>query len=144
MCLRDRMLLSVYPAGWVSDRVGRKRVVVVGAVGSALGLIMMTQVFGALLILAVATFTAVFVGIMLAGSWALANELGTSGREGQHIGLVSVATISGAGTSKLLGPLVDLLNMVSTGLGYTVLMIIAGALFLLGALVLMRVKPVPI
>ena len=138
------MLLSVYPAGWVSDRVGRKRVVVVGAVGSALGLIMMTQVFGALLILAVATFTAVFVGIMLAGSWALANELGTSGREGQHIGLVSVATISGAGTSKLLGPLVDLLNMVSTGLGYTVLMIIAGALFLLGALVLMRVKPVPI
>ena len=27
------MLLSVYPAGWVSDRVGRKRVVVVGAVG---------------------------------------------------------------------------------------------------------------
>ena len=138
------MLLSVYPAGWVSDRVGRKRVVVVGAVGSALGLIMMTQVFGALLILAVATFTAVFVGIMLAGSWALANELGTSGREGQHIGLVSVATISGAGTSKLLGPLVDLLNMVSTGLGYTVLMIIAGALFLLGASVLMRVKPVPI
>ena len=138
------MLLSVYPAGWVSDRVGRKRVVVVGAVGSALGLIMMTQVFGALLILVVATFTAVFVGIMLAGSWALANELGTSGREGQHIGLVSVATISGAGTSKLLGPLVDLLNMVSTGLGYTVLMIIAGALFLLGASVLMRVKPVPI
>ena len=138
------MLLSVYPAGWVSDRVGRKRVVVVGAIGSALGLIMMTQVFGTLLILVVATFTAVFVGIMLAGNWALANELGTSGREGQHIGLVSVATISGAGTSKLLGPLVDLLNMLSTGLGYTVLMIIAGALFLLGALVLMRVKPVPI
>ena len=138
------MLLSVYPAGWVSDRVGRKRVVVVGAIGSALGLIMMTQVFGTLLILVVAAFTAVFVGIMLAGNWALANELGTSGREGQHIGLVSVATISGAGTSKLLGPLVDLLNMLSTGLGYTVLMIIAGALFLLGALVLMRVKPVPI
>jgi MFS family permease len=138
------MLLSVYPAGWVSDRVGRKRVVVIGAVGSALGLIMMTQVFGALLILIVATFTAVFVGIMLAGNWALANELGTSGREGQHIGLVSVATISGAGTSKLLGPLVDLLNMVSTGLGYTVLMIVAGALFLMGALVLIRVKPVSV
>ena len=136
------MLLSVYPAGWASDRLGRKRVVVVGAFGSALGLIMMTQVFGTLLILVVATFTAVFVGIMLAGNWALANELGPSGREGQHIGLVSVATISGAGTSKLLGPLVDLLNMVSTGLGYTVLMIIAGTLFLLGALVLMRVKPV--
>jgi MFS family permease len=138
------MLLSVYPAGWVSDRVGRKRVVVVGAIGSSLGLIMLTQVFGALLILVVATFTAVFVGIMLAGNWALANELGTSGREGQHIGLVSVATISGAGTSKLLGPLVDLLNLISTGLGYTVLMIIAGALFLLGALVLIRVKPASI
>ena len=136
------MLLSVYPAGWVSDRLGRKRVVVVGAVGSAFGLVMMTQVLGTLLILVVATFTAVFVGIMLAGNWALANELGPSGREGQHIGLVSVATIAGAGTSKLLGPLVDLLNMVSTGLGYTVLMIIAGALFLLGALVLIRVKPV--
>jgi len=103
---------------------------------------LMTQADGSIQVLVVATFTSVFVGIMLAGNWALANELGTSGREGQHIGLVSIATISGAATSKLLGPVVDLLNMASPGLGYTTLLIGAGVLFLLGVLVLVRVKPV--
>ena len=136
------MLLSVYPVGWVSDKVGRKPVVLIGAIGASLGLLIMTQADGAIQVLIVATFTSVFVGIMLAGNWALANELGTSGREGQHIGLVSVATISGAATSKLLGPVVDLLNIASPGLGYTTLLIGAGVLFLLGVLVLLRVKPV--
>ena len=137
------MLLSVYPAGWLSDKVGRRPVVLIGAIGASLGLLFMTQANGVTQVLMIATFTAVFVGIMLAGNWALANELGTSGREGQHIGLVSVATIAGAATSKFLGPVVDLLNIVSPGLGYTTLLIGAGVLFLLGVLVLLRVKAVP-
>ena len=66
---------------------------------------------------------------------------GAAGREGQHIGLVSLATIAGAATAKLMGPGVDLLNLASPGAGYTALLLGAALLFLLGALFLLPVRP---
>ena len=134
------VVLSVYPAGWLSDRIGRKPVVVIGAIVAALGLAAMTQAEGPIQVLFIASFTGAGVGVVLTASWALANELGTAGREGQHIGLVSLATIGGAATAKLMGPGVDLLNLASPGAGYTALLLGAALLFLLGASVLLPVK----
>jgi MFS family permease len=135
------VILSVYPAGWLSDRIGHKPVVLMGAVVAAIGLAVMTQAVGLMQVLIIASFTGAAVGVVLTANWALANELGTAGREGQHIGLVSLATIGGAATAKLMGPGVDLLNLASPGAGYTALLLGAGLLFLLGALVLLPVKP---
>jgi MFS family permease len=135
------VVLSVYPAGWLSDRIGHKRVVLMGSIGAALGLAAMTQAVGPNQVLIVASLTGAAVGVVLTANWALANELGTAGREGQHIGLVSLATIGGAATAKLMGPGVDLLNLASPGAGYTALLLGAALLFLLGALVLLLVKP---
>ena len=135
------VMLSVYPAGWLSDRIGHKPVVLMGAIGAALGLAAMTQAVGLNQVLIVASFTGAGVGVVLTANWALANELGAAGREGQHIGLVSLATIGGAATAKLMGPGVDLLNLASPGAGYTALLLGAGLLFLLGALFLLPVRP---
>ena len=135
------VMLSVYPAGWLSDRIGHKPVVLMGAIGAALGLAAMTQAVGLNQVLIVATFTGAGVGVVLTANWALANELGAAGREGQHIGLVSLATIGGAATAKLMGPGVDLLNLGSPGAGYSALLLGAGLLFLLGALFLLPVRP---
>ena len=132
--------LSVYPAGWLSDRVGRKPVVMAGAIVSAIGTLWMLTAGTATEALVIATIVGFSVGTLLSSNWALANDLGTSGREALHMGVVNLATIGGAAVAKLLGPGVDLLNRASPSSGYSALLIGCAALFLLGAVLLMPVK----
>ena len=134
------LALSIYPAGWLSDRIGRKPVVVAGAIGAAISTVAMVRADSPLETLVIASVIAAFVGVVLSASWALANELGPIGREGQHIGLVSVATLGGAASAKVLGPGVDLLNLAAPGAGYTALLAGSGLFLLLGALLLIPVK----
>ena len=75
------------------------------------------------------------MGALLSASWALANDLGTEGREAQHMSMVTIATVGGAAVAKIVGPLVDL-----PGYGYSGLLISCAALFLFGALLLMPLK----
>lgn len=132
--------LSVYPAGWLSDRVGRKPVVMAGAIVSAIGTLWMLTAGTATEALVIATIVGFSVGTLLSSNWALANDLGTSGREALHMGVVNLSTIGGAAVAKLLGPGVDLLNRASPSSGYSALLIGCAALFLLGAVLLMPVK----
>ena len=140
LAIGGALALSIYPAGWASDRVGRKPVVLAGAVGAAIGAIAMLWADSTLEVLTIATIMGASVGVLLSASWALANDLGTVGREAQHMSMVTIATVSGAAVAKIVGPLVDLLNQASPGWGYSGLLISCAALFLLGALLLMPLK----
>jgi hypothetical protein len=71
----------------------------------------------------------------------MANELGTEGREGQHMGIVNLATIGGAASAKVLGPGVDLLNLASPALGYSGLLIGCAVVFIVGALLILPINP---
>ena len=140
LAIGGALALTVYPAGWLSDRIGRKPVVLAGAIGAAVGTVGMLSADGAGEVLIIATVIGASVGVLLSASWALANELGTVGREAQHMSIVTIATVSGAALAKMLGPGVDLLNQASSGLGYSGLLIACAVLFLLGALLLMPLK----
>lgn len=134
------LVLSVYPAGWLSDQIGRKPVVITGAIGAAFGSIAILYTNNPAEVVAVASIIGASVGVVLSANWALANELGTTGREGQHMGIVNLATVGGAASAKILGPGVDLLNLAAPGLGYSALLMGSGAAFLLGALFLIPLK----
>ena len=129
------LALSVYPAGWLSDRVGRKPVVLAGAAGAAIGAIAMLYAGGIFGVVIIASLIGASVGVVLSASWALANDLGTEGREAQHMSMVTIATVGGAAVAKVIGPLVDL-----PGYGYSGLLISCAVLFLFGALLLMPLK----
>lgn len=132
------LALSVYPAGWLSDRVGRKPVIISGAVGAAIGTVWIFWADNTFEVVAIASVIGLCIGPVLSASWALANELAIPGREGKHIAIVNLATIGGAAFSKTLGPMVDLSNkMVSTGAGYAALLVIGASLFILGSLLLL-------
>ncbi len=132
------LALSVYPAGWLSDRVGRKPVIICGAIGAAAGTIGIFWAHNTIQVVAISSVIGLCIGPVLSASWALANELALPGREGRHMAIVNLATIGGAAFSKTLGPLVDLSNkLVSTGAGYAGLLVIGAALFILGSILLL-------
>ncbi|MDA1127650.1 MAG: MFS transporter [Chloroflexi bacterium] len=128
-------------SGWVSDRVGRKPVVMVGAIGSALASLWMLTANDSTEVLIIASVLGASIGTLMSANWALANELADEGQAGLHIGIVNLATIGGAAVAKLLGPGIDALNRINgDDFGYQMLISGSAGLFVIGALLLMPLK----
>ena len=140
LAIGGALAVAVYIAGWASDRVGRKPVVLVAAAGAALSTLWMLTAGPATEVLIIGSVIGASVGALASANWAMANELGSRQNAGLHIGIVNMATIGGAAVAKLLGPAIDFLNRVSTNLGYEVLIASCAGMFVAGALILVPVK----
>jgi MFS family permease len=117
--------------------------IIVGAVGAALGSLWMLTANDATQVLIIASVIGASVGVLLSANWALANELADDNQAGLHIGIVNLATIAGAALAKLLGPGIDALNQIpgrADDFGYQVLIGGAAGLFILGAVLIMPLK----
>ena len=132
--------VGAYLAGWFSDRIGRKPVILAGSAGATISTIAILWAGSVTEVLVIATFIGFSVGTLLSSNWALANEMGTAGKEALHMGVVNLATIAGAASAKLLGPGVDLLNRASPASGYSALLIGCAIFFVLGGILLLPVK----
>ena len=136
------LAVAVYVAGRVSDRVGRKPVVIAGAAAGAVSTAWLLTTDTTTGLLITASVIGVSSGAMLSASWALANEMGDEQRAGTHIGIVNLSTIGGAAIPRLFGPGIDLLNHTAEDFGYKALIGGCAALFVAGAVTLLPVKAV--
>ncbi len=135
------LAIAVYIAGRVSDRLGRKPVVIAGATAGAISTSWLLLADSTAGLLITASIVGASSGTLLSASWALANEMADEQHAGAHMGIVNLSTIGGAALPRLFGPAIDLLNHTSEDLGYRTLIAGCAALFVAGALAILPVNP---
>ena len=131
--------------GWLTDRFGARRVLVLASILCALGSILLA---GARDLAALTMYAGVLgagIGFYLTANWALASRLAPRAEAGKFLGLTNLATAGASALSKLGGIPIDLANNAYPGrfLGYTGLFLVGGACALLSLLLLAKVNDRP-
>jgi MFS family permease len=134
--------LTVYFAGWLSDRVGRKALVYLsGAMMTIVCMIFIFfQTFEASLV--AAAFFGLGYGAYTSVDWALATDvLPPTDEAGKNMGIWSAAGIIPQVIGVVLGgSLIYVLQSAPGHLGYTALFAVTTAFFLLGTVLIRQVK----
>lgn len=135
------MLAMVYPAGRLSDRLGRRPIGIASAILSAIGILIIVLYQSYSSILIAAGILGVAVGAFSSTNWALATDLVAKGEEARYLALANVATAGGAALARLIGPIIDFFEKQSAGLGYQVMLVACMIFFVFGGLLLLKIKP---
>jgi MFS family permease len=137
------MLLVVWPAGYLSDRIGRRSLIVVSGLLGALGIgiIALSQEYNT--VLWAAGIIGVAMGIFNSSNWALATDFAPRGEEARYLGVANMATAGGAVLARLIGPGIDFFNRRSPLSGYTFMLLMCLGYFVIGAVLVFKIKRVP-
>jgi len=131
-------------AGWLSDRIGHKRVVALAGFIAALGTLITIVAPDLALIYGGGCIFGAAVGMFYTSNWALGTQLVPPKQAARYLGISNLAGAgAGAVGAYIGGPIADLFTArfpESPGLGYVLLFAIFAALFLLSILALTRVK----
>ncbi len=135
------MLAVVYPAGRLSDKVGRRPIAIASGLLGAIGiaLIFLFQ-HSYILIILYGGLLGIAFGAFMSTNWALATDLVAKGEEARYLGLTNLATAGGAALARLIGPMIDFFNGYRPGLGYEVMLLACFIYFLVGSALLMKIK----
>ncbi len=135
------MLVVVYPAGRLSDKIGRQPIAVSSGLLGALGiaLIFLFQ-HSYIVIMLGGGLVGISFGAFMSTNWALAIDLVPKGEEARYLGLTNIATAGGAALARLIGPLIDFFNASSPNLGYSVMLLACFIYFIIGSVLLLKVK----
>jgi len=136
------LLATAYPAGRISDRVGRKPIVMASGILGALGVLALFLSQNYVQIMLCGAILGIANGALLSASWALATDLAVKGEEAKYLGLTNLAMAGGSALARLVGPLIDFFNGISEGAGYQVMLLVCFVCFIAGGLLVMKVKHV--
>ncbi|MFC2062691.1 MFS transporter [Chloroflexota bacterium] len=134
-------LVVAYPAGRLSDRIGRRPIVIASGL---LGALWMVFIFifqhNYPLVMLFGSLVGVSFGAFMSTNWALATDLIARGEEARYLGLANMANAGGAALARLIGPVIDFFNASSPGMGYSVMLLACFLYFVAGSLLLFKVK----
>ncbi|MBA7474936.1 hypothetical protein ES707_10298 [subsurface metagenome] len=134
------MGVTVYPTGRLSDRVGRKPIVVASCLIGAVGIMILFFSHSHTSILLCGGIMGISFGAFMSTNWAMATDLVAKGEEARYLGLTNIATAGGAALARLIGPMIDFFNTYSPGMGYQVMLLTCFIYLIAGALLVMKVK----
>ncbi|MFC1918019.1 MFS transporter [Chloroflexota bacterium] len=136
------MLVIAWPAGYLSDRIGRKPLNIIASLLGAAGvlIIFLSPTYAATLW--AAGVIGIAIGAFNSTNWALATDLLPQNEKARFLGLTNLATAGGAALARLIGPLIDFFNRYDGTLGYQVMLMASMLYFIIGAILITRVgKP---
>jgi MFS family permease len=134
------LTLLVFPAGWLSDRVGRWSMNVAAGGLAALGIFLLILARSVLAVYLFGGLIGMATGVFLSVNWALATDMIPQDEGGKYLGFSNLATAGAGAASRLGGPLIDGVNALLPGrfLGYPVTFGLASLATLAGAFMLLR------
>jgi Na+/melibiose symporter-like transporter len=132
--------LIVYPAGALSDRWGRKPLVIVSGILGAIGTLALLGASALTHVLMAGTIIGIGIGIFLSANWAWGADLIPADAGGRLLGVSNLATAGAGVLVGVSGGLLDSFNAQSPNLGYTILFQTAALCYVLGTLVVMGVR----
>lgn len=130
----------VYPAGVLSDRFGRKPLLVISGVAGAAGSLLMLLGTTYAQLIAFGGLLGLTIGIYLSVNWALATDLIPEEEAGRYLGISNLATAGAGVVAGVGGPLLDYFNAQVPFRGYMVVFGLAAACYLLGTALLAKVR----
>jgi len=135
------LLLAIYPAGLLSDKVGRKALSIASAFTGAIGvgLIILFKDYTAALV--AAGIIGLGIGGFSSANWALATELIAPHEEAKYLGITNMATAAAGALASLIGPVIDYFNRQGENLGYSIMLVACLLYLLIGGLLLLRIRP---
>jgi len=134
------LLISVYPAGYFSDKLGRQPLIILSGITGVIGIltIYFSPTYAGVIICA--ALLGISTGTFLSTNWALATDLAIRGEEARYLGLTNLATAGAGALSRLTGPLIDFFNNRQANSGYAIMLIICIVYFIAGSTLVMLIK----
>ena len=134
------IVVVVYPAGALSDRIGRKWLIVASGILGAIGALMLMTATTLTMVLIDGALIGVSIGIFLSVNWAWATDLIPAEESGRFLGISNLATAGSGVLAGVGGFMLDAFNARSPNLGYTALYLTAAVCYVLGTIVAMTVR----
>ena len=136
------LVLCSLIGGWLSDRIGARRVVLLATVIAAAGSFLLIFAADLASMTLYAGVLGAGIGFYLTSNWALASRLAPKAEAGKFLGLTNLATAGASALSRLGGIPIDLANNANPGrfMGYYGLFFFGGVFALLSLLLLYRVE----
>lgn len=120
--------------GWLADRRGRVPLMIAGSLCSAVSALMLVWADSTSLILLFGGLMSLGSAAFAGGSWALLADLVPREESARYFGLANFSTAGAAAAAGLFGPVIDGVERISPGMGFSVLFILASIAFLTSAI----------
>ncbi len=127
--------LVVYPAGVLSDHIGRKKLVIASGLLGAVGALLLVSATSLTMVMVDGAVIGVSIGIFLSVNWAWAVDLIPAGYGGRYLGISNIATAGAGVLAGIGGVLLDNLNAQAANAGYPALYLMAFGCYILGTVV---------
>jgi MFS family permease len=131
-------VIASVPGGWLSDRIGRRPVMLIGGVVAAGGVALLPLAGSTALLLVTGALIAIGSAGFGAGSWALLTDLTARAETGRLLGLAHFGTAGAAAAAGAFGLIVDAGERFAPTTGYALAFGLAAVCALAGGLMAWR------